>query len=413
MLEIAIVGAGPYGLSIAAHFRARGIPFRIFGPPMDSWLTHMPKGMMLKSDGFASNLYDPSGSFTLKKFCSEKGIEYSDLSLPVRLETFSAYGLAFKDRLVPELDERMVVSLDRVSDGFRLELADGEKLNARRVILAVGITHFDYVPETLSHLSSEFVTHSYRHQNLEPFKGRSVAVLGGGASAIGLVGLLKEIGAQPTLIARQKTLEFHDMLPVDKPRSLWERIRRPQSGLGPGLKSRFFADAPQWFHYLPEFLRIEAVRRSLGPAGHWYSRDKVVGQLPLLLGCEMKRAVASDQKVKLTIQNADGTQQEVITEHVIAGTGYKVDIDRLKFLSHEIRSRVKTVSKTPVLSSNFESSIPGLYFVGIAAANSFGPVMRFAFGANFAARTLTKTVSHALSSSRASVSVPGVVTTAK
>jgi thioredoxin reductase len=413
MLEIAIVGAGPYGLSIAAHFRARGIPFRIFGPPMDSWLTHMPKGMMLKSDGFASNLYDPSGSFTLKKFCSEKGIEYSDLSLPVRLETFSAYGLAFKDRLVPELDERMVVSLDRVSDGFRLELADGEKLNARRVILAVGITHFDYVPETLSHLSSEFVTHSYRHQNLEPFKGRSVAVLGGGASAIGLVGLLKEIGAQPTLIARQKTLEFHDMLPVDKPRSLWERVRRPQSGLGPGLKSRFFADAPQWFHYLPEFLRIEAVRRSLGPAGHWYSRDKVVGQLPLLLGCEMKCAVASDQKVKLTIQNADGTQQEVITEHVIAGTGYKVDIDRLKFLSHEIRSRVKTVSKTPVLSSNFESSIPGLYFVGIAAANSFGPVMRFAFGANFAARTLTKTVSHALSSSRASVSVPGVVTTAK
>ena len=67
MIETAIVGAGPYGLSIAAHFRSRGIPFRIFGRPMDSWLAHMPKGMMLKSDGFASNIYDPDGLIYLKE----------------------------------------------------------------------------------------------------------------------------------------------------------------------------------------------------------------------------------------------------------------------------------------------------------------------------------------------------------
>src|SRR5271157_3631625 len=103
MIEAAIIGTGPYGLSIAAYFRRLGIPYRIFGRPMESWRSHMPKGMMLKSDGFASNIYDPAGEFTLKQFCLARGIEYADMGIPVRLETFSAYGLAFRDRLVPDL----------------------------------------------------------------------------------------------------------------------------------------------------------------------------------------------------------------------------------------------------------------------------------------------------------------------
>src|ERR1700720_246027 len=111
MTEIAIVGAGPYGVSIAAHFRGSGIPFRIFGRPMDSWLSHMPKGMSLKSDGFASNISDPEGALTLKKFCAEHGIDYGDTAIPVRLDTYSAYGLTFKERMVPELEEKMVVGI--------------------------------------------------------------------------------------------------------------------------------------------------------------------------------------------------------------------------------------------------------------------------------------------------------------
>src|ERR1700758_3638580 len=109
MLEIAIIGAGPYGLSAAAHLRSLGLPFRIFGRLMDSWLAHMPKGMLLKSDGFASNIHDPAGEFTLQKFCAERGIEYADLGVPVKLETFSAYALAFRERLVPELEDKLVV----------------------------------------------------------------------------------------------------------------------------------------------------------------------------------------------------------------------------------------------------------------------------------------------------------------
>ncbi len=165
MIETAIVGAGPYGLSIAAHFRSRGIPFRIFGRPLDSWLAHMPKGMMLKSDGFASNIYDPDAKFTLQQFCAERGIKYADMGIPVHLETFGEYGLAFRDRMVPELEDKVVTSIERAADGFQLRLDDGEEVKARRVVLAVGITHFEHVPTNLTHLPVQLVSHINRHHD--------------------------------------------------------------------------------------------------------------------------------------------------------------------------------------------------------------------------------------------------------
>jgi thioredoxin reductase len=413
MLEIAIVGAGPYGLSIAAHFRRSGIPFRIFGRTMDSWLAHMPKGMLLKSDGFASTIDDPDGEFTLGKFCAERGIEYSDMGLPVRLETFSAYGLAFRDHKVPELEEKLVIGLDRLTDGFRLRLDDGQTLAAKRVVLAVGITHFEHMPASLAHLPAEFVSHSFHHHDLEKFRGRSVVVIGAGSSAIDLAGLLHDNGVEVQLVARQTSLKFHDMLPAGKPRSWWERIRRPQSGLGPGLRSRFFSDAPMCFHYLPERLRLEFVRTHLGPAGGWFSKEKVIGRVPLLLGYVTQRGEIRDGRVHLQLRAMDGTERGIRADHVIAATGYKVDLERLRFFSTEIRSKIKTVNRTPVLSSTFESSVPGLYFVGIAAANSFGPVMRFAYGAPFTARRITRAIVKSLSHNPALVPAASVVTITK
>jgi thioredoxin reductase len=412
MLSTAIIGAGPYGLSVAAHLRRSGVPFRIFGRPMDSWVAHMPKGMMLKSDGFASNIYDPENAFTLGQFCAERGIGYADTGTPVRLETFAAYGLAFKDRMVPELEDKLVASVARVRDGFRLQLEDGETVHARAVVLAVGITHFDYMPENLAHLPAEFLSHSARHCEVEPFRGRNVVVIGGGSSALDLAGLLHEAGAHVQLVCRREELKFHSQ-PTGRPRSRWEQIRHPQSGLGPGIRSRFFANAPLAFHYLPQRFRVEAVRRTLGPSGGWFIRDKVIGKVRLHLGCMPQSAELQDGKVHLRVRPADGSEREIVTEHVIAATGYRVDLERLKFLSPEIRSQLKTVMGSPVLSSSFESSVPGIYFVGIAAANSFGPVMRFAFGAGFAARRLSQTMAKASAQGPAFVPVAKVASTAK
>jgi thioredoxin reductase len=412
MIETAIVGAGPYGLSIAAHFRRQGIPFRIFGRPMDSWLNHMPKGMMLKSDGFASDIYDPEKAFTLRQFCAERGIKYADTGVPVQLDTFSAYGLAFRDRMVPELEDKLVASVDRAPGGFLLRLEDGETFQARKVVLAVGITHFEHVPENLAHLPAEFFSHSARHREVEPFRGRSVVVIGGGASALDLAGLLREAGADVQMVSRAAELHFHSQ-PTGKPCSWWQQVRHPQSGLGPGTRSRFYADAPGAFHYLPEGLRLYIVGKALGPSGGWFIRDKVIGKLPLHLGCTPQGAEVHNGKVHVKVRVADGSQREFVTEHVIAATGYKVNLERLKFLNPEIRSKVKTLKGAPVLSSNFESSVDGLYFGGVSAANSFGPVMRFAFGAGFAARTITSALAKSLSKDSASVPIRSMATSAK
>ncbi|MHB8524823.1 MAG: NAD(P)-binding domain-containing protein [Candidatus Acidiferrales bacterium] len=413
MLETAIVGAGPYGLSIAAHLRGCGIPFRIFGRPMDSWLRHMPKGMMLKSDGFASNICDPNGEFTLKRFCAEGQIDYSDSASPVHLDTFSAYGLAFQQHMVPELEDQLVTSIECTSGGFRLRLDDGEAVVARRIILAVGITHFEYVPPSVAGLSREFLSHSFGVRDLESFRSRRVAVIGGGASASDLAGLLQDAGADVQLISRQNVLKFHGKPAVGNSRSAWQRIRHPQSGLGPGLRSFFFANAPLAFHAMPESFRLNAVRTHLGPAGGWFAKDKVIGRVPLSLGCTVQRTELNGREARLHVRSEDGAEREILADRVIAATGYRVNMERLIFLSPEIRSRIKTVGGSPVLSRTFESSVPGMYFVGIAAANSFGPLMRFAFGSRFTARHLANAMSKAVPRKLVTVPEPQTASVAK
>jgi thioredoxin reductase len=400
MLETAIIGTGPYGLSIAAYLRRLGISYRIFGRPMDSWISHMPKGMMLKSDGFASNIYAPGAQFTLKEFCAERGIPYADMGTPVRLKTFTEYGLAFRTKMVPDLEEKLVTSVEAAPGGYMLGLDTGETVAAKRVILAVGITNFEHIPSNLQHLPSEFLTHSFQHSDPEVFRGRSVAVLGAGSSAIDLAGLLHEAGADVRLIARDSSLKFHEKMPMDKPRSLWQQVRSPLSGLGPGLSSRFFANFPNLFHHLPENYRLETVRTFLGPAGGWFAKDMVVGKVPLVLGCSVVNADISDHRVNLKLRGKDGSDRTLSVEHVIAATGYKVDLNRLAFLEPALRAKIQTAKGSPVLSSSFESSVPGLYFTGLAAANSFGPVMRFAFGAGYTSRHLSEVMAKSTSRGR-------------
>lgn len=388
---MSVVGAGPYGLSIAAHLQACGIPFQIYGPPMKTWREHMPKGMLLKSDGFASNLSDPAASLTLKHFCQAGNIAYDDTRVPVRLDTFIDYGMAFQRRFLPRLDTRLIAALEQEGDGFLLTLEDGEQVASRRVALAVGITHFAYLPPDLAHMPAEFLTHASAHHDLQGFRGKSVAVIGGGASAIDIAALLNEAGAEVTLVARRSAIEFHNP-PAPGERSLWQKLRRPSSGLGSAWPSRFFTDAPGLFRFFPPELRIRIVREYLGPAPGWPMRERVVDKFPMYLGSREIHARVQDGKAHLTFTAPDGHSHDLAFDHIIAATGYRADLDRLKFLSDDIRRRLKVIGKTPVLSSSFESSIPGLYFVGISAAHTFGPMMRFAFGSDYTAHRVSRHV---------------------
>ena len=388
MVDIAIIGAGPYGLSIASHLKARGVDFRIFGSPMQTWRTQMPKGMRLKSEGFASTLYDPESAFTLGQYCQQQGIPYADIGLPIPLETFISYGQEFQKRFVPQLEDKPVVSLDRTSSGFQISLADGEAVAARKVVVAVGISHFQHVPPVLSALPGEFVSHTSRHSTFENFQGREVAILGAGASALDVAALLHQAGASVQLVARKPVVRFHDP-PGPIPRPLLERIQYPMTGLGPGWRSFFCTNAPLVFRQMPEWFRLEVVRKHLGPAAGWYVKDQVVGHVGFNLGLTLRETNLRGSRVQLHVADANGTGRTLEADHVIAGTGYKVDLRRLTFLN-PVTPAIRSVDHTPFLSPQFESSIPGLYFVGAAAANTFGPLLRFAYGAKFTAPRISK-----------------------
>ena len=385
--NIAIVGAGPYGLSVAANLRARQTEFRIFGPPMHTWRAQMPAGMLLKSEGFASNLSDPQRLLTLRRYCAENDLEYGDLGVPVRLDTFTDYGLAFQKRFVPELEETEVVGLDQDDSGFRLSLSHGETVRAARVVLAVGTTYFGHVPPALGQLPEGLMSHSSHHCDLGGFRGRDVTVVGAGQSALETAALLHEHGAQVRVLVRGPAVRWNPEIVLHRP--LRQRIRYPGSGLGYGLRSFFYANAPGLFHYLPERRRVHAVKTVLGPAGAWWLRDRVVDRVPLLLGHQVRQAEAHEDQVRVQVDGPDGRQVSLHTDYVVAATGYRVDVDRIPFLSDGLRSALRRSGPVPALSRDLESPVPGLYVVGLASAKSFGPVMRFVHGAGFTARHLT------------------------
>jgi thioredoxin reductase len=383
-VDIAIIGAGPYGLSLAARLRDAKRSVRIFGAPMRSWSHHMPQGMHLKSEGFASNLYDPDSQLTLKAYCAERGLPYADIGLPVPIETFIAYGQEFQRRYVPQLENVQVTSLSESAGYFELTTAAGDTVRARQVVVAAGIVNFAYLPPVLTALPSAMITHSSQHSDLSGFKGRRVAVLGAGASAVDIAALLKQAGAEVELIARRQTIQFHD--PPNEPRPLLQRLAAPRSGLGIGWRSRMCTDIPLIFHAMPQSLRVRVVERHLGPAPCWFVRDGVVGRLPIHLGATLAAAHVRDGRARLVLSQPGRKDTQVEADHVIAATGYKVALARLAFIDESLRSRVSTLANAPILNRHFESSVSGLYFVGAAAANSFGPLLRFAYGAQFAAK---------------------------
>ena len=382
--EIAIIGAGPYGLSLAAHLSAAGVAHRIFGQPLLTWREHMPQGMLLKSDGFASSLCAPDPGCTLKAYSAARGLAYGDTGVPVSLERFIEYGLWFQKRYVPHLETCHVRRVERGQGGFVLTLETGEVMRAGQVVVATGVAGLEYIPDTLAHLPPELVSHSAQHREGSRLAGKKVIVLGAGASAVDVAAMLSDAGAETTILARAPSIRFHTS-PRPPKWPLLQNILRPPSGIGPGWRSWMCANLPQLFRYLPAKFRVEIVRRHLGPASSWYMRKRIEGHVAVLLGRTLLSAAEEGGKIKLQITAADGSTSTLVADHVVAATGYHPDIKRWTFLAPELAAEVETNSDAPELSSVFESSARGLYFMGPPAAIAFGPLMRFAVGCEFAA----------------------------
>ncbi len=386
-VDVAVIGAGPYGLSLAAHLSALGVSYRHFGVPMRLWRDAMPKGMFLKSQGFASNLSDPTGMHTLEAFCQATGRPYRSYGLPVPLETFTSYGQWFASELDLKVEEILVTGLARRPGGFEVSLADGGQFAARRVVVAIGVEHFAYVPRPLSDLPASGCMHSSAHADLASFGGRDVVVVGAGQSALESAALLHENGAAVQVLAREPAVAWNG-LPLDPDRPLLRRLREPESGLGSGWATWFYSNHPDLFRRLPRRPRMHRARTALGPAGACWLRERVEGQFPVRTGQTVSWAKQQDGKVRLGIAGDGTAVGELAADHVIAATGYRIDLKRLAFLPDTVRSSLRTVGGSAAVGRDYQSSVPGLYFIGPSVAPSMGPVMRFVFGARHAATTV-------------------------
>lgn len=386
--KVCVIGAGPYGLAIAAHLRHAGVDFRIFGSTMERWLKQMPKAMLLKSEGCASGLPDPEGRYGLPQFCQGAGLPFVDYGSPLSRETFASYALAFQKKFVAQVEDVRVEAVRKIDSGFEIRLSTGETFRSAQVVVAIGMERMEHVPGEITQLPTELWSHSAAHYDLSRFKGKEVVVIGAGQSGLETAAILREEGASVTLVVRAQTIAWNKV-PATAHRSLYQRLRRPRTQLGEGLQLWIYDNAPQFFHRLPRQTRLARVKASLGPAGAWWLKERVLGQMPVLLGHQLRGAKAQNGQVALQLTDQNGQSKELIADHVIASTGYKFDFEKIPFLDQNLKSAITHEMQIPRLSSYFESSVPGMYFAGLASTHSFGPVMRFIAGTGFTARRLS------------------------
>jgi FAD-dependent urate hydroxylase len=381
-IHVAIIGSGPYALSLAAHLRARGTSHRAFGPAMHFWRS-MPKGLNLKSLGFATNICVPQSGQSFPEWCRRHGLEELE---PCSMESYAAYGLEIQQRFVPDLEPEQVVMVRSAGKHrFEVTLSNGDIVHARNIVSATGLADLAYTPEVLDglgeHVTHTSVLHAYSH-----FAGKSVAVIGAGASAIEAAALVHEAGGQPHLLVRDAQATFNTRAAPDRP--LIKRILMPDTVLGAGLKNWLLQSLPWAFYFIPKQRRIRLANGWLPPTAPWWIRDRFEGKVTVRLRTTVVSAKTVGHQVILGLRTEGVSDYSMCFDHVVAGTGYALDVDRLSYLDAGLRLRVLRVGCSPALSLRFESSLPGLYFLGPLSALNFGPVFRFVAGARFAAPAL-------------------------
>jgi hypothetical protein len=398
--EVLIIGAGPYGLSISTHLRRRGIDHLIVGRPMDTWRAHMPAAMYLKSEPYGSDMSCPQAGYDLDGYCRSERIDGIGRGIPLPLDQFLDYTDWYIKQLVPDVSDVTVTDIQAVSGGFQVTFADADPVTARNVVVATGVLPYRFIPSELSALPPDLLSHTSDHRLFDGFRGRRLAVVGAGSSALETAALAHEAGAEVTLVVRcpDSPIWGTRALPLNPVR----RVRNNK--LCEGWKCPIW-NSPTAFRLLPDSLRAEKARTVLGPLGAWWLKDRVEGVVDMLGKTHVRGAEPSGSGVRLQLDGPGQSSLDV--DHVIAGTGFRVDLGRLTYLPQELQARIDTFAGYPVLTRAGESTVPGLYFLGAPAAFGLGPSMRFIAGTHNVARQLVQSVArHANGTSAGKVPSP-------
>jgi len=381
--NVTIIGAGPYGLSAATYLQSAGIETRVLGEPMSFWERQMPAGMCLRSNWGASHIADPQHALTLDVFCQLNG---NHMPKPIPLERFVAYGQWYQRRAVPHVERREVAQIELHPGGFRIVMGDGEEFSSRRVVVAAGISAFAHRPAEFTRIPGELASHTSEHRDLRKFAGRHVLVVGAGQSALESAALLKSAGAGVEVIARRDVLNWVGMHPRLHHMGVFSRMLYSNRDVGPAGLSRLVA-MPHVFRRFPRAFQNRAAYRAIRPAGAGWLQPRL-GDVPITLGRHVEGASVAGCQLRVRLDNGE----ERLADHALLATGFRVDVSRYPFLSDSLTNRLDLASGYPVLKPGLESSVPGLHFIGKPAAWSFGPLLGFVSGAEFASTELVRSI---------------------
>lgn len=378
-VDLLVIGAGPFGLALAAQTEAQGIDYLVVGEPMGFWRSHMPEGMLLRS-GSDWHL-DPFDEYTLERYLQERGQTAKDVE-PLTREFYLGYVEWFQAGRHIRPEPVRVERLDRnpTDDaGFVASLTDGRTISARRVVLALGMGYFAHVPEELAAaIPDGRGAHTCDTVDFAPLAGRRCLILGGRQSAFEWAALIHEAGAREVhVVHRHASPAFAEaqwdwVMPlVDNMAANpgWFRSLSPESqqDYGHRLWAEGRLKVEPWLD-----ARVNRDGITVWPDTSIVSCDELPsGEL----------AVALDGGACLAVDD------------VIFAMGYKVDMARIPLLANgDLLAGLETRNGFPVLSEHFESSLSGLYITSMPAGQDFGPF----FGFTVAARTSAKIIGAAL-----------------
>jgi lysine/ornithine N-monooxygenase len=377
-LDVAVVGAGPFGLSVAAHLGDRRV--RVFGEPMQTWRTRMPPDMRLRSDWDETSLSAPGDRGSIDVWSRAVGEPRKE---PIPLATFLRYANWFRDTFVPENDPSDVAQLERAAGVFRLTTTEGAEADARLVVVAVGVTPFPHAPPPFDAMMGDGVGFAIERQDYEAYRGGHVVVVGGGQGGLEAAALARRAGAEVELVIRSQLRWFTDREPYRPRGPLQQRIYRlayPVVGYGPPPLNRLALN-PDAFAALPRGARRSVARRILRAGGSPWVRGEIEGKVKVTEGVAVERVERRGGRIELRL--SDGSVREA--DAVVVSAGFRFGLDRLGFLSPTVKAAVGMRDGWPVLDRYFRSTDPDLLFVGFAAERRFGPIARFVSGSRFTA----------------------------
>ena len=390
--EIVVIGAGPYGLSTAAHLQDAGVEPYVIGQSMAFWKMNMPGGMLLRSKSEASNIAAPQKHLSIAAYEKSIGRKIAD---PLPIEDFIAYGEWFQKQVVPHLDTRHVENVSYDGSIFDLTMDDGARVYAKSVVLALGIGLFFHRPDQFAGIPRELAPHSSDISDFSQFRGRRVAVIGKGQSALEYAALLHENQVDVQILTRTPAMAFRPFawrkhlfrqLTPGPLRGISYRIL-PPTDLGDIRTARKMANPELFRRQTPE-VQEKLLKDCAKPVGAYWLPPRLKG-VQVRTSVSVAGVARAGTGLKLSL--SDGTSDQV--DLVVLATGYKIDISKYHILDSSLRQHVqKTPDGYPVLDMGLQTSVKGLYMAGVIGEKTLGPTLRFVTGTSNAGPRLAASV---------------------